>query len=283
MSIQRLLRRLLPILPIVWIVVSTTTSANAQQHPIIQAPSQFGTRASVFSGYGPGHGYAPGIGYGYGFSPRFTPIPDQRYGYGPRLSAGFGAGIYSPLGAGPQFGYGPNFGYLGRSFGYGYGWYYPAAFGSFWTNGLTLYGPPVPTFGITPGSFGGSDAHRFYFLQSYYSMEWDAYRYKSGMPYGWEPSAKWSTEIRICASPVRLPAPSTPEQARVALRLPHPDAELWIDTVKMKSGGTEGTFETPALEPGQSIEYEFIYRWGMMAESRTVTLKRGDSVEVDFN
>ena len=284
MSIERLLGRHLPVLPIVWILLSPT-SAKAQEHPIVSAPSQFGSRPSLFAGYGPGFGYAPGLGYGYGYSPRFAPIPNPRYGYGPRLTAGFGAGYFSPLGFGPQFGYGPSFGYLGQGYGSGYGWYYPAAFGSFWTNGLTLYGPPVPTFAITPGSFGGSDAHRNYFLQSYYSLDWDAYRYKSRMPYGWEPTAKWGGVLRHGTA--SMPAPSAPDRARISIRVPHPNADVWIGWAKMKSDGLERTFETPALEVGKSIEYEFIVRWmdrgESKAESRAVTVKRGDSVEVDFN
>lgn len=284
MSIERLLGRHLPVLPIVWILLATNP-AMAQEHPIVSAPSQFGSRSSVFVGYGPGFGYAPGIGYGYGYSPRFAPVPDRRYGYGPRLSAGFGMGYFSPLGIGPQFGYGPDFGYLGRGFGSGYGWYYPAAFGSFWTNGLSLYGHPVPGFGITPGSFGGSDDHRTYFLQNYYSLDWDAYRYKSRMPYGWEPTAKWATECRTCA--VVLPIPSAPERARIAIRVPHPDAELWIGTAKVNESGLDRVYETPPLEESASREYEFIVRWRdrgeWKAESRKVAVKRGDSVGVDFN
>ena len=283
MDIGPFLGRHLPVLPVAWILLGAM-AAKAQEHPVVMAPGQFGPRPSVFVGYGPGFGFAPGIGYGYGFSPRFAPLPDPRYLYGPRLSAGFGSGYFSPLGIGPQFGYGPQYGYLGQSYGSGFGWYYPAAFGSFWTNGLTLYGPPVPTFGITPGSFGGSDAHRNYFLQSYYSLDWDSFRYKSTMPYGWEPTAKWAGAMRFCT--VLRPAPSAANRARIALRVPHPDAEVWVAGVKMKSSGFERTFETPALEPGASVEYEFIVRWidrgESRAESRSVTLKPGDSLEVDF-
>src|SRR6266851_85311 len=40
---------------------------------------------------------------------------------------------------------------------YGYLGYYPSAFGSQWSNGNSLYGPPVPTYGSVVGAFGGSD------------------------------------------------------------------------------------------------------------------------------
>jgi len=282
MNIEQLLGRHLPVLPVAWILLSAL-AAKAQEHPVVMAPSQFGSRPSVFVGYGPGFGYAPGVGYGYGFSPRFAPVPNPRYGYGPRLTAGFGTGY--PYAFGPPYGFGPGFGDWGSNYGLGYGFFYPAAFGSFWTNGLTLYGPPVPTFGVTPGSFGGSDAHRTYFLQEYYGLDWDAYQYKSRMPYGWEPTAKWATECRVCA--VALPAPSSADRARISIRVPHPDAELWIGTTRVKAIGSERVYEAPVLDAEKSAEYEFIARWRVgdewKAESRTVSVKRGDSVEVDFN
>ncbi len=79
-----------------------------------------------------------GFGYGYGYG----------FGYGPRVGPWFGPGLW--------------------------GWYpyYPGAIGSFWSNGLTLYGPPVPTQGPVPGSFGGSDARNLYYGNSGYSFFW---------------------------------------------------------------------------------------------------------------
>src|SRR5262245_55080552 len=45
-----------------------------------------------------------------------------------------------------------------------YGGYYPGYLGvfpggynGFWSNGFSMYGPPVPTYGIVPGTFGGAD------------------------------------------------------------------------------------------------------------------------------
>jgi hypothetical protein len=70
------------------------------------------------------------------------------------------------------FGYGPR---VGPWFGPGlWGWYpyYPGAVGSFWSNGLSLYGPPVPTQGPIPGSFGGGDARQLYYGNSGYGLFW---------------------------------------------------------------------------------------------------------------
>src|SRR5688500_2454529 len=39
----------------------------------------------------------------------------------------------------------------------GYLGYFPGAYQGFWSNGFSLYGPPVPTYGTVPGYFGGAD------------------------------------------------------------------------------------------------------------------------------
>src|SRR5436305_10897842 len=39
----------------------------------------------------------------------------------------------------------------------GFGGFFPGAYGSSWSNGFSRYGPPVPTYGIVPGAFGGAD------------------------------------------------------------------------------------------------------------------------------
>lgn len=64
---------------------------------------------------------------------------------------------------GPGFGFGPR---VGPWFGpgvWGYPFFFSGAYGGFWLNGNSLYGPPVPTYGPIPGSFGGSDAQRLYY------------------------------------------------------------------------------------------------------------------------
>ena len=60
--------------------------------------------------------------------------------------------------------------------------YYPSAYHTQWSNGLTLYGPPVPTFGPTPGAFGGSDAHRKYFSGGLPRYGWFGYYTPSPRP-----------------------------------------------------------------------------------------------------
>src|SRR5436853_568690 len=48
--------------------------------------------------------------------------------------------------SGPYGGYYP--GYLGV---------FPGGYNGFWSNGFSMYGPPVPTYGTVAGTFGGGD------------------------------------------------------------------------------------------------------------------------------
>src|SRR5256885_3523121 len=61
-------------------------------------------------------------------------------------------------GVGVGFGYG---GYWGRP-GFGPYWgIYPNYYHGFYGNGLSMYGPPVPTYKPIPGVFGGGDSQYF--------------------------------------------------------------------------------------------------------------------------
>jgi hypothetical protein len=78
-------------------------------------------------------------------SPGFAGHPGRHAGYTGGVGIGVGIGIVGTPG-------GPAFGYSGVGVAVPYG-----AYRGFWSNGYSLYGPPVPTYGIVPGTFGGSD------------------------------------------------------------------------------------------------------------------------------
>src|SRR5439155_4621252 len=90
----------------------------------------------------PGRGSAQvAVGLGFGAGPGRhgaypPPPPDWNY---PGLAGGpYVTGVY------------PFVGWPG----------YRGAFGSYWTNGLSLYGPPVPVYGPIPGVLGNDDLVR---------------------------------------------------------------------------------------------------------------------------
>lgn len=63
----------------------------------------------------------------------------------------------------------PNGPYL---FGAGYG-FWPYGFsrnGDYWSNGMSLYGPPVPIYGPTAGQFGNHDNSKLYFQRPPYAF-----------------------------------------------------------------------------------------------------------------
>src|SRR5581483_1078113 len=76
-----------------------------------------------------------------------------------RVFVGAGVGV----GVGPGWGYPglPGGPYVTYPWGPSFGWPgFIGATGSFWTNGLSLYGPPVPVYGPIPGVMGNDDLVR---------------------------------------------------------------------------------------------------------------------------
>jgi uncharacterized protein (TIGR03000 family) len=74
--------------------------------------------------------------------------------------------------------------------------------------------------------------------------------------------------------------------ARVVVKLPA-SARLWVDQVPCPLEGTERSFDTPALEPGQRYVYTLrveVERDGRpVQETRRVPLVAGQRVEVNFD
>jgi len=237
-----LFNRLLPILPVA-MCLAFAMPVKAQSRVIF------------------GRGLVSAPGY-------FGPGPNWNRNPGP----GVGSGYYGVTGSPTAF----------VDVGYAWGFGIPAASGSFWTNGLSLYGPPIPTYGPVPGTFGGSDAHRFYSNPPILGYGLHAFGYRSPIARLAAPSVSVYPE----SAPVALPAPTVPSACRVEVRLPDAGAELWINKTKTSSTGVERSFESPELTEGKSFEYELIARWEnageKKAESRKVTVAAGKSVLVDF-
>jgi uncharacterized protein (TIGR03000 family) len=237
---------------------------------------------------------------GPGFGPFWGP-----WGYGPTVAPGWS---YPGLYGGPFVGY-P-----------GYAFYGPRA-GSSWSNGLSLYGPPVPTYGPIPGVFGNNDLRKL----------WEQVP-SPGIPFGWvgiyaaSPRPKfptvgvWPTSERVgTVTPLHnnfddtnlpsgeMPKPLTPKQPLpqlpppatvppappapdgslvLSVKVPQPHAEVFVDGVKTNQTGTDRVFDSPPLEGGKEFRYEVTARWmergALREEKRTVTGTAGEVVRVDF-
>jgi uncharacterized protein (TIGR03000 family) len=73
---------------------------------------------------------------------------------------------------------------------------------------------------------------------------------------------------------------------RVAVAVPHPAAELYVDGVKTAQAGTARVFESPGLAAGAEYRYELVARWTEGGEpvvrKRVVSGRPGEVVRVDF-
>jgi uncharacterized protein (TIGR03000 family) len=220
--------------------------------------------------------------------------------YGPRVAPPWG---YPGLVGGPFVTYPWGWpGYSGRA-------------GQNWSNGLSLYGPPVPVYGPIPGILGAPDMKHTWREAP-----------RLGIGYGWvgvyaaspRPSpltvSVWPVIVeRVpgegcpngphCATPL-APAPATSGEATpgktgsdapvagmgtpliLSVKVPQPTAEVFVDGVKTAQTGLDRTFESPPLEPGKQYRYELTARWvegGAPREmKKAVVGAPGEVVRVDF-
>jgi uncharacterized protein (TIGR03000 family) len=174
--------------------------------------------------------------------------------------------------------------------------YYPAAYGSVWSNGLGLYGPPVPTYGPTPGSFGGATADKLFFRStppppraSFPGLGWAGYRNPSPRPV--HPTVGVYPDVPG-PFPMSLPAPTPVTQSidptciRVAVKVPDKDAAVWVNKAETKQKGADRVYVSPPLPGGGKYQYELTAEWTEngrpRSETRTVTALPGEAVVVDF-
>jgi uncharacterized protein (TIGR03000 family) len=181
--------------------------------------------------------------------------------------------------------------YGGVGAGLGYGGFYPGfrgATGSYWTNGLSLYGPPIPTYGPTPGVFGQNDLNRQW--SAHPSLAWN---------YGWIGVYRASPRPRpasVSVWPIPIePVPGPPPVAGAApggclilsVKVPQPAAEVYVDGVRTAQTGSDRIFESPPLDADKEYQYKLTARWverGMTFEkTKVVTGKPGEVLRVDFN
>lgn len=194
------------------------------------------------------------------------------YPYGPRVAPAWG---YPGLAGGPFVGYPFWPGYFG------------GRAGSSWSNGLSLYGPPVPVYGPIPGVFGNDDLVR----------QWRSTVAPGLAGYGWfglyaaSPRPKPRTVSvyphaeGVGAAPL-LPPGAAGAALILSVAVPQPAAEVFVDGVRTAQTGTDRTFESPPLEAGKKYAYTVTARWveggRVVEQSKQVTGAPGDVVRVDF-
>jgi uncharacterized protein (TIGR03000 family) len=234
--------------------------------------------------------------HGYPYGPRVAPA----WGY-PGLYGGpfvtypsplrYGFATYDPLG--PNIGVYTGYGYPGFGYGFPGFWYpyYSGRSGSTWSNGLSLYGPPVPVYGPVPGVFGNNDLVRQYrstLAPGFAGYGWIGIYAASPRPRHPNVSV-WPTVESVSGAPVgTVPAPARTGGGCITLsvRVPQPAAEVFVDGTKTVQTGTDRIFESPPLEAGKPFKYTVTARWverGQVVEmSKEVTGTPGEVVRVDF-
>jgi len=300
-DIRPWLAKLMPAMPVV-IALMTAGPVKAQDLRPDSRVTEANRKHSIHywlasppGWFGPGpywgswRGYGPGIGWNYYNTPggpttAWTGWNPGWWGYSPEFALQMGNGFVSGPGGAP-FGLGGGGGYY-PGYGYGWGFGFPGATGSFWTNGNSLYGPPIPTYAPVPGVFGGSQQHKTYFMQNIYGSgylnhNWFGYQ-KPTPPAGWE---RVSVNPPVMISETRV-MPVNSKCCRFQMTMPNPDAELWIGSTATKHKGTHRDFETPELDAAKEYSYEFIARWSEsgkpVAVIRKVKFKAGEAINVDF-
>jgi uncharacterized protein (TIGR03000 family) len=204
-------------------------------------------------------------------------------------SAGVGVGIYS---GSP---------YAGPSVGV-YPLYYPGFYG----NGMSMYGPPVPTYGIVPGTFGGSDyrvnqnapflgtGSGLFFRRSTRSNVDSA---RSNPKYDETvavPSSRISTGEPPLAEDAVLnepplytdPSPKPSGILMVEVRVPNANAIVYVNNQPTRQSGVIRTFASPQLPEGDAYEYDVRVEWTAngrrVSRTKTINGKPGENLVVDF-
>ena len=179
---------------------------------------------------------------------------------------------------------------VGVGYGYGYGPYwgpawgiYPNYYNGFYGNGLSMYGPPVPTYKPIPGVFGGADS-QFFGLPPLFP----GWMYEVHVPVG-KPGALPDELLGPPGAILPPPAPvlDKPAALEIEVRLPREDARLFVDGTEMKSNGAVRLLTTPAVPTAEAFTYELRAEWtdkGLMTtHSKRVTGHAGEKVVVNFN
>jgi uncharacterized protein (TIGR03000 family) len=179
--------------------------------------------------------------------------------------------------AAAQF-YGPFY----RPFGaypYGYLGYFPGAYSNSWSNGFSLYGPPVPTYGSVPGSFGGSD-QRLNNIQIYNGANIGLGRSGSG---GAGPRMR---HFYAGSGMGMQTSPAAMGQAAIEVRVPVENAAVFFENISMQQQGRVRQFTSPSIQAGLTHFYKIRARWmvdgQVQDQTRSVGVRANEKVVVDF-
>lgn len=188
---------------------------------------------------------------------------------GPFVAPGVGVGV----GIGPSVG----FGVYPRSIYGGFG-YFPSQYNGFYTNGFSAYGPPVPTYGIVPGTFGAND----YRLNNNINIQNGADIGLGGSGAGGAGPRRRHWQIGGDTSTQQINQAS----GYLEVRLPVPDAEVSFEGQPVQGSGNVRRITSPAIAQGVAHFYSIRAKWKRdgeaMERSLGVSVRAGQLTVVDF-
>jgi uncharacterized protein (TIGR03000 family) len=168
------------------------------------------------------------------------------------------------VGIGVGYGYSP---YWGPGWGWGF---FPTHYHGFYGNGLSMYGPPVPTYRPIPGVFGGGDSQFFDIPPLFPGWGFAHFHGANAMVVPGEPA----------------PFLDQPAPIQVEVRLPRDDARVFVDGTESRTAGAIRHFATRELATAQAQTYVIRAEWkadGLTTtHTKKVTGRAGEKVVVDF-
>jgi uncharacterized protein (TIGR03000 family) len=179
-------------------------------------------------------------------------------------SVGVGVGIYSRpryLPAQPYFGA------------------YPLTYPGFYGNGMSMYGPPVPTYGPIPGTFGGSD-YRVNQNAPFVGFPVGIYATYSRS----RPAASRNGEPLLLDDAIRGPLDS--DKLLVEVRVPLDNVIVFINDRVTKQNGLVRYFASPSLKTDENYQYTIRAVWTVNGQRNDKTMvvegKPGERAVADF-
>jgi len=159
--------------------------------------------------------------------------------------------------------------------------YYPGAYNGFWSNGFSLYGPPVPTYGSVPGVFGGADQR----LNNY---NFSNIHIQNGAAFGLgTPGAGGGGPRRRHWYGSDMAANVATGQATLDVRVPAANAQVFLEGIDTRQPGVRRLFLSPVLEAGVTYFYKVRATWkqadGTVADQeKSVAVRAKEVTVVDF-
>jgi uncharacterized protein (TIGR03000 family) len=226
----------------------------------------------------------------------------RRQRVGAAVLFGAAALLLAPATSQAQFTLG--FGRFGTGYGMGYG-YYPGVYSYGYYPGTYSYGYSPGynlgyySYGYAPYSWGYSPTYTSSYYPSYYwygssgyypGTTWGSYGYPAASPTDYYSTATMGSGSSYPSNTASYSygAPARPQQNSVLLnvRLPDPNADVWVEGKLTQQRGTSREYQSPPIDPNRNFVYDVRARWTQdgkeVEQTKTVRVRANDIATVDF-